>query len=143
MSLGQDVKELFATITAMFGNRAELFGLELAEERQRLINAVILAVVVAILLTFFLLGLSFLGLMWLWDTPYRYSVVGGVTVLYGVLALVCIAKLKGLFSKNIPFASSIQVLRDDVAKLEGEILSGSSSASNRSSGDTQSRTKEV
>ncbi|NLJ51954.1 MAG: phage holin family protein [Alcaligenaceae bacterium] len=123
MSLGQNSKELFSTVTAMLGNRAELFGLEFAEERQRLFSAVVYGVTAAILAIFFLLGLSFLALMLLWDSPYRYAVVGGVTILYGVLALLCVNKVKTLFAENMPFASTIQVFKDDAAKIKGELVS--------------------
>lgn len=122
MSLGQDSKDLLKTVAAMLSNRAELFGIEFAEERQRIVSAIIFGVAAALLAVFFLLGLSFLALMLLWDSPYRFAVVGGVTVLYAVLALVCLAKVKALFSKSTPFAATVQVFKDDAAKIKGEML---------------------
>lgn len=142
MSLAQDSKDLVNTIAATLSNRAELFGLELVEERKRFVSAVVFGVAAAILGMFFLLGLSFLALMLLWDSPYRYAVVGGVTVLYAVLALACIAKLKALFTDSTPFAASVQVLKDDAAKLKGEMLtappfSPAASRSETSAGSTE------
>lgn len=122
MSLGQNSKDLLTTMTAMLGNRAELFGLEFAEERQRLVSAIIYAVAAAVLAVFFLLGLSFLLLLVVWDTPYRYAAVGGLTLLYAILALICFSKIKSLFVQNTPFGSSIQVFKDDIAKIKGEMI---------------------
>lgn len=143
MSLGQDSKDLLKTVAAMLSNRAELFGLEFAEERQRLVSAIVFGIAAAILAVFFLLGLSFLALMLLWDSPYRYAVVGGVTVLYAVLALVCIAKVKGLFSSNIPFAATVQVFKDDAAKIKGEMLTAPPFTDGPSVSGTSTVTKEV
>lgn len=143
MSIGQDVKDLYRTVAAMLCNRVELFGLEFAEERQRLVNAVIFGIAAAILGVFFLLGLSFLALMLLWDSPYRYAVVGGVTVLYAVLALVCLAKVKGLFAKSMPFACTIQVFKDDAAKVKGEMLTTTPFTDESSVTNAQNSTKEV
>ncbi|MDO5667446.1 MAG: phage holin family protein [Alcaligenaceae bacterium] len=143
MSLGQDSKDLLKTVAAMLSNRAELLGLEFAEERQRIVSAIVFGIVAAILAVFFLLGLSFLALMLLWDSPYRYAVVGGVTVLYAVLALVCIAKVKGLFSKNMPFAATVQVFKDDAAKIKGEMLTAPPFTDGTTASGTPNRSKEV
>ncbi len=143
MSLAQDSKDLVNTIAATLSNRAELFGLELVEERKRFVSAVVFGVAAAILGMFFLLGLSFLALMLLWDSPYRYAVVGGVTVLYAVLALACIAKLKALFTDSTPFAASVQVLKDDAAKLKGEMLTAPPFSPAASRSDTSAGSREV
>lgn len=143
MSLAQDSKDLVNTIAATLSNRAELFGLELVEERKRFVSAVVFGVAAAILGMFFLLGLSFLALMLLWDSPYRYAVVGGVTVLYAVLALACIAKLKALFTDSKPFTASVQVLKDDAAKLKGEMLTAPPFSPAASRSDTSAESREV
>lgn len=143
MSLAQDSKDLVNTIAATLSNRAELFGLELVEERKRFVSAVVFGVAAAILGMFFLLGLSFLALMLLWDSPYRYAVFGGVTVLYAVLALACIAKLKALFTDSKPFAASVQVLKDDAAKLKGEMLTAPPFSPAASRSDTSAGSREV
>ena len=143
MSLGQNSKELFSTVTAMLSNRVELLGLEFAEERQRLFSAIVYGIATAILAVFFLLGLSFLALMLLWDSPYRYAVVGGVTILYGVLALLCVNKVKTLFAENMPFASTIQVFKDDAAKIKGDLSSVPPFSSEAKASTTQDSSKEL
>ena len=60
MSLGQNSKDLLGTVAAMLSNRVELISLEFAEERERLVSAIVYAIATAILAAFFLLGLSFL-----------------------------------------------------------------------------------
>ncbi|QPT40740.1 Predicted membrane protein [Oligella ureolytica] len=122
MSLGQNSKELLGTVAAMLSNRVELISLELAEERERLVSVVMYAIATAILAAFFLLGLSFLILMLVWDSPYRFAVIGGMTVFYAIVAMFCVARVKSLFAEAIPFASSIQVFKDDAAKIKGELL---------------------
>lgn len=143
MSLGQDSKDLFNTVAATLSNRAELFGIEFVEERKRLVSAVVLGVAAAILAMFFLLGLSFLALMLLWDSPYRYAVVGGVTALYAILALLCVAKVKALFSESTPFAATVQVFKDDAAKLKGEMLTPPPFSSGSSVSGTTGPSKEI
>jgi uncharacterized membrane protein YqjE len=133
MSLGQNSKDLLGTVAAMLSNRVELISLEFAEERERLVSAIVYAIATAILAAFFLLGLSFLILLLVWDSPYRFAVIGGMTVIYAVLALLCVAKVKSLFSGAIPFASSIQVFKDDAAKIRGELLTAPPFPENRSS----------
>ncbi|NLA52380.1 MAG: phage holin family protein [Alcaligenaceae bacterium] len=123
MSLGQHSKDLLQTVAAMLGNRSELLSLEFAEERERLVSAVVYGVAAAILGAFFLLALSFLVLLLVWDSPYRYAVIGGMALLYGVLALICFSRIKSLFAEAMPFSSTVQVFRDDVSMIKGELLS--------------------
>ncbi len=125
MSLGKHSKDLLQTVAAMLSNRSELLSLEFAEERERLVSAVVYSVAAAVLAVFFLLGLSFLVLLLVWDSPYRYAVIGGMALLYGVLALICFSRIKSLFAEAMPFSSTVQVLRDDVNMIKGELLSAS------------------
>lgn len=126
MSLGQHSKDLLQTVAAMLSNRSELLSLEFAEERERLVIAIVYGIAAAILGAFFLLGLSFLVLLLVWDSPYRYAVIGGMTLVYVVLALICVSKIKGLFAESMPFSSTVQVFRDDVSKIKGELLASAS-----------------
>lgn len=143
MSLGQNSKDLFSTVAAMFANRVELFGLELAEERQRLVSAIVYGITATILAAFFLLGLSFLVLMLVWDSPYRYAVIGGLTLLYAVLSLVFLSKIKSLFSQAMPFASTIQVFKDDAAKVKGELFAAPTAEESSTASGTHTSSQEA
>lgn len=143
MSLSQNSKDLLSTVTAMLSNRAELLGLEFAEERERLVSAIAYGVAAAILTAFFLLGLSFLVLLLVWDSPYRYAVIGGMTMVYAVLALLCVNKIKRLFSASMPFASTIQVFKDDAAKIKGELVAAPSFGEASACSNVETTSKEV
>ena len=137
MSLGQHSKDLLQTVAAMLSNRSELLSLEFAEERERLVSAIAYGIAAAILAAFFLLGVSFLVLLLVWDSPYRYAVIGGMTLVYGVLALMCVSKVKGMFAESMPFSSTVQVFRDDVSRIKGEFLATSASASSAARADNE------
>lgn len=143
MSLSQNSKDLLSTVAAMLSNRAELLGLEFAEERERLLVAIAYGIAAAVLLVFFLLGVSFLVLLLVWESPYRYAVIGAMTGVYAVLALLCLNKVKRLFSESMPFASTIQVFKDDAAKIKGELVAAPSFGEASASSNTENTSKEV
>lgn len=121
MSIGQDSKSLLATATAMLSHRVELLGIEFAEERQRIVKALGFAVAAAVFAILLVVGLSFILLLLLWETQYRFAAIGGLCVIYALLALFCIAQIKQSFT-TMPFASTLQVFKDDAAKFKGEAI---------------------
>jgi uncharacterized membrane protein YqjE len=77
---------LFAALAEGLQLRVELFGLELAEERQRLVDLVVSALATAVAVLLLAFSLSVLLLALFWDT-HRVAVAGGLCLVYAALAL--------------------------------------------------------
>jgi uncharacterized membrane protein YqjE len=98
--------------------RGELLAVEIAEEKQRLVQALVAA---AILVTGALTGLVFLGVLALvlaWDTSYRTAVAVVIPVVFIAVAVGALFWLKSLVSKKTAlFRDSLRELREDAQSL--------------------------
>lgn len=95
-------RRFFAAIWEHAGIRFELLALELAEERSRLIGALVAA---ASLVFCSALTLAFAGVALLvaaWDTPYRMLVVWLIAAAYAIAAIVAGITLRGLIGQQSP-----------------------------------------
>ena len=111
-------RRLLASIWDHAGIRLELFSLEAAEERDRLLGA--LAAIVGIVV-FVAMALAFAGISALlaaWDSPNRVAVAAGIAVGFAVAAGAGWLLLKRLLAQATPFfRHSLAELRRDVADL--------------------------
>ena len=98
--------------------RGELLSIELAEEKERLLHALIAA---GILLVTALLGLVFLGVLVLvlaWDTDHRVLVAALIPVVFIAAAAGAWFWLKSLIGrKTALFRDSLRELRQDAESL--------------------------
>ena len=88
MSIRNDFTRLVNNFLAMGSTRAKLFALELADEKQRWLNVIVLAIVV---LLFAMLGLIMASVaitLFFWDTEYRWWALFGVTAFHFVAAFI-------------------------------------------------------
>lgn len=94
----QSLKAYFATWVDLLAVRVELLSTELEEEKQRLQQMLILGLAAAVCLAFgaFLATLFVVALFW--ETDYRLTVLGVLTLLYlaagGVVAVIMARKSK-------------------------------------------------
>jgi len=95
--------------------RLELFTLELAEERSRIVKAAIAA---GSLLFFGVLASTFIGIAVLvaaWDTDYRLAVAVAVAIVFAAAGFVAWMTLRRLISRETPlFRHSLAEWRKDV-----------------------------
>jgi uncharacterized membrane protein YqjE len=77
---------LFAALAEGLQLRVELFGLELAEERQRLVDLVVSALAAAVAVLLLAFSLSVLLLALFWDT-HRIAVAAGLCLVYAAAAV--------------------------------------------------------
>jgi uncharacterized membrane protein YqjE len=98
-------------------NRSELFSVEWQEEKARLTEAVVWAVMAAFL---GVLGLGMLTafVIFLFRPDLRIYALAGFALLYLGGAIIAWVNLKGLLTKHEPFAESIAQLRKDAACLD-------------------------
>lgn len=118
MSLRRQLGMIAASLAAMLRTRLELFGLELAEVRGRLFQAIGLAFAAAIFLTLALLVFSLLVAVWFWATEYRYLALGLLALFYAVLGVwLLLSARRQLDAISQPFAATIQELGRDADAL--------------------------
>lgn len=113
--------QLGGSLLGLLRTRLELAALELDEERDRAIEALILVHVAVLAFAFALLAASTLVVVLFWDS-YRIAALCGMTIVY--LAIGIVAALR--FSRKRPadarpFAGTLAELERDRAWLGGEI----------------------
>lgn len=106
------------SLLAMLRVRAELLGIELAEEQARLKATVILAALAAIFLGLGLQILAFLIIVVFWDT-HRLWAIAGVAIAYFAIAALAALWIRRLWRGAPPFAASREELRKDMDALRG------------------------
>lgn len=116
--LAATVRQLARTLLTMGENRLELLTVEVQEERERLLHAVLLALGVA---AFGLLaGVAFTGalVVLLWAVSPA-GVLLGLTLLYGAAAFYLFRRLTGLMRDWQTLSATLDQLRKDRVCLEG------------------------
>lgn len=115
--LAATAKRFVRGLLAIGENRLELLTVEVQEERQRLLQAVLMALGVAAL--GLLAGIAFTGLVvvLLWDRSPVAALLG-LTGLYGAAAIVLYWRLNGLLRDWHTLSASLDQLRKDRACLE-------------------------
>ena len=79
------LRRILSSAFAIFETRLELIGIELQEEKERLIGVVFLGLAAMMLAMMALISLI---AIFFWDT-YRWQALGGITLLYALIALAC------------------------------------------------------
>jgi uncharacterized membrane protein YqjE len=112
------LRGLAATTVGIVRTRLELIGIELAEEKSRLMSMLLLALAGLLCLTLGLLMFSFLLVVLFWDTQYRLhaiTIVGLVYLLVGAGMLLMVRKQAA--EAPIAFEQTLMELERDRAML--------------------------
>lgn len=118
MALRQIIGDLSATLASIARTRLELFSLEAAEQRARLLQLLALGLGATILsllgLTIFSLGIA----LFFWETEYRYAALFIMALIYLVIAsgLLLVLRYRLRFDP-VPFAATLDELQRDVSLL--------------------------
>ena len=94
--------------------RVDLFGFELAEERDRMLVTIVAALVAVVLLFAGLLSLNVVLVMAFWEQRLLVSVILAVVYLGGALGLGLMAANR-MSNAQQPFESTLEELRKDAA----------------------------
>ena len=105
------LRKLATTLAAVLRNRVELFSVELQEERQRLVELLVLAGGVLVLGTLAVVVFSAV-LIFLFAEPYRIYAALGVGVLYLAAAGVLAVRLRRRF-RDGPFEETLNQIKKD------------------------------
>jgi uncharacterized membrane protein YqjE len=118
--LGTTSKQLVRRLATIGENRFELLMVEVQEERERALRAILLALGVAVLGLLAALTLTAAIVVWLWATS-PLAVLLVLTGLYGAAAIFLYRRLNGLLQNWQTLPASHDQIRKDRACLE-EIL---------------------
>jgi uncharacterized membrane protein YqjE len=107
------LRRMIASVVALFHARLELIGIELAEERERIIAVIFLGLVAAMFAMMALISLTALVAVAFWDT-YRWQVLAGITGVYAIGALICALRARsGLRAAPIVFEATLHEFEKD------------------------------
>jgi len=105
-------KKLLSNAINMFKLRTELIGIEILEEKSRLLKAIIFASGALISITLLLMVITF-SLIFFSKEAYRMPVIGIILIFYLALGSTCIYFLLKLVYKKAIFSSTISELKKD------------------------------
>ncbi|MEI2418125.1 phage holin family protein [Orrella sp. JC864] len=118
MGLKNTVGAISTGLVSLVRTRVEIFGLELAEEKTRLVKVLGLAFAALLFLALGLLVLSILVAVMVWPTENRYLALGALAALYGLIGLFLLLRLRRhLVLGPAPFAATVQELGRDADML--------------------------
>lgn len=114
------LRQLAANLLGIGRTRLELLGIELAEEKARLLGLILLALAGMLLLFLALVLASFLVIVVFWDTA-RYLAMGLMVGVYLLLGLLLLAMVKARVADHPPpFEQTLAELERDREVLMAE-----------------------
>ncbi len=107
------LRRLLGSAFAMLQTRLELIGIELAEEKERLLAVLFLGLAAMMLATMALIALTALIAIAFWDT-WRWQALAVITAVYALAALVCALKARsGLRNAPLVFQATLEEFEKD------------------------------
>jgi uncharacterized membrane protein YqjE len=107
------LRRILSSVFAIMQTRLELVGIELAEEKDRLLGVLFLGLAAMMLATMALIALTALVAIAFWDT-YRWQSLAGITAVYAIAALICALKARsGLHNAPIVFEATLAEFEKD------------------------------
>jgi uncharacterized membrane protein YqjE len=94
------LRRIFGSVFAIIQTRLELVGIELAEEKDRLLGVLFLGLAAMMLATMALIALTALIAIAFWDT-YRWQALASVTAVYAIAGIACALKARSSL-RNAP-----------------------------------------
>lgn len=119
MALKESFGTLSSTLLSMVRTRLELFALELADQKSRVIGLLLLACAALMLVLLGLLVFSVAVALYFWPTEHRYLallLLAGVYVLAGLGAFLVLRSR--LVQAPVPFHATLDELHRDLALLD-------------------------
>lgn len=118
MAFRQSAGQLASTLVSIVNTRLELFTIELAEQRARLLKVLCLALGAVLFLVLAFLIVSLLVALYFWPTEYRYLALGLLALAY-LLAGAGLAwwVRQELCQNPVPFEATLDELRRDLSTV--------------------------
>lgn len=107
------LRRLAGTMLEIVQSRIELIGIELTEEKERLMSAAFLGLAAMLFSALALVSLTALVIVIFWDT-YRLHAMTGIFVVYLVLAAWCAARARNILRHApMPFEATLAEFEKD------------------------------
>jgi uncharacterized membrane protein YqjE len=107
------VRRIVDSVFSLLATRIELIGIELAEEKDRLLGVLFLGLAATMLAGMALLTLTALIAITFWDT-YRWQALAGITAIYAIAAIICGWKVRqGLRNAPLVFQATLNEFEKD------------------------------
>jgi uncharacterized membrane protein YqjE len=107
------LRRIIGSVFAILQTRLELVGIELAEEKDRLLAVLFLGLAAMMLATMALIALTALVAIAFWDT-YRWQALASITAVYAIAGIACALKARsGLRNAPMVFDSTIAEFEKD------------------------------
>jgi len=107
------LRRLLSSVFAILQTRLELIGIELAEEKDRLLGVLFLGLAAMMLATMALIALTALVAIAFWDS-YRWQSLAGITAIYAIAAVICGLKARsGLHNSPMVFEATLAEFEKD------------------------------
>ncbi|HEX7937169.1 MAG TPA: phage holin family protein [Paraburkholderia sp.] len=107
------LRRIVGSVSAILQTRLELIGIELAEEKERLLAVLFLGLAAMMLVTMALIALTALVAIAFWDT-YRWQALAGITIVYALAGLICALKARsGLRNAPLVFEETLAEFEKD------------------------------
>ncbi|HEY1611938.1 MAG TPA: phage holin family protein [Paraburkholderia sp.] len=107
------VRRIIGSVFSILATRLELIGIELAEEKDRLIGVLFLGLAAMMLASMALITLTVLIAIAFWDT-WRWQALAAITAVYAIAALVCGLKVRhGLRHAPLIFQETLHEFEKD------------------------------
>jgi uncharacterized membrane protein YqjE len=107
------LRRIVSSVFSIFETRLELIGIELAEEKERLIGVLFLGLAAMMLTMMALITLTVLVAIAFWDT-YRWQSLAAITAAYVLFAIVCALRARaGLLDAPNVFDSTLAEFKKD------------------------------
>jgi uncharacterized membrane protein YqjE len=107
------LRRIVSSVFAIVETRLELIGIELAQEKERLIGVLFLGLAAMMLSMMALITLTVLVAIAFWDT-YRWQSLVVITLVYALVAVLCALRARsGLLNAPNVFDSTIAEFKKD------------------------------
>jgi uncharacterized membrane protein YqjE len=126
MTLRESVSSLAGALIQLVHNRVELFGLELAQEKDRGLRLFTQAAIAAMFLLLSGAVLTIFFVAFFWNTPYRFWALGLLGLSYGLIGIVMLLRAKSnMASYQHAFTATVDELRRDAQIFASTVQSAS------------------
>ena len=124
MAIFSALGRVASTLVAMAGTRLELAAVEFQEDARRLLGYLAWTLLAVFLAAGALMLAALFVIVVFWDT-WRLEAVGGMAVLFGLIAAVIVVKVRSGLNAQAPlFSATLAELRNDIAYLRGHAHAG-------------------
>lgn len=118
MGVRENLSVVTSDLVAMLRTRIELFSLEVAEQKHRLLSMAAMLLAAGLFLLLSVVVASFLIIAYFWPTEYRFWAIGLLSLAYAVAGLVLVWMVcNRVKTESAPFAVTLEELHRDLVVL--------------------------